>query len=106
MRKMKNENGFTLAEIMVAFAILIMASQLLISGFAVARKMEHRASELSCTADVLKENILDDSECISGTLKMKVDKDTELSGDGWLYQNRKMEESNIVINAVRVDGRS
>ena len=42
---MKNEKGSTLAEVMAAFVILLMASQLLLSGSAAARSEEH-TSEL------------------------------------------------------------
>ena len=62
---MKNEKGSTLAEVMAAFVILLMASQLLLSGSAVARKMERRADEISNMADTLKEQLAEDSEYIS-----------------------------------------
>ena len=75
----KNENGSTMAEVMVAFAILLMASQLLLSGSAVARKMEHRADELSNVADTLREQMAEDLKCISGTLSLKIDENTELN---------------------------
>lgn len=100
---MRDENGFTLAEVMIAFVILLMASQLLISGFAVSQKMERRANELSGAADLLKENILDDSKCMFGTLRMKIDEDIEFVHGGWLYQNEALSERDYVINAVRIE---
>ena len=98
---MNNENGFTLSEVMVAFVILLMASQLLITGFAVARKMERRVNEISGMAEMLRENLTDDSKCISGTIRMKIDEDTELVGDGWLYQ-----DEDFAVNVVRVEERN
>ena len=83
---MKNEKGSTLAEVMAAFVILLMASQLLLSGSAVARKMERRADEISNMADTMKEQLAEDSEYISGTLHLKIDENTELVTDGWLFQ--------------------
>ena len=93
-----NENGFTLTEVMVAFVILLMASQLLISGTAVARKMERRVNEISGVAEMLRENLNDDSKCISGTIRMKIDEDTELVSDGWLYQ-----DEDFTVSVVRVE---
>ncbi len=102
---MKNENGFTLAEVMVAFVILLMASQLLLFGIAAARKMEHRAYELSGVEEMLRENLADDSECISGTLRMKIDEEAELVSGGWLYRNEDLKERGLVINMIRMKER-
>ena len=99
----KNENGFTLAEVMVAFVILLMVSQLLIFGSAAARKMERRAKELSIEAEVLREHLMERSDCISGTVSLKMDENTELSGEGWLYQNEKLSEQDLVINAIYIE---
>lgn len=100
---MKNENGFTLAEVMVAFIILLAASQLLISGAAAARKLECRANELSGAAEMLRENLADDSNCISGTVRMKIDEDTELISDGWLYQGGDLSPNEPVVRVVRIE---
>ena len=99
----KNENGSTLAEVMVAFVILLMASQLLLSGSAVARKMERRADELSNVADTLREQLAEDSKCISGTLSLKIDENTELVSGGWLYQKEDPSEQGLEINAIRIE---
>ena len=74
---MKNEKGSTLAEVMIAFVILLMASQLLLSGSAAARKMERRADEISNAADMLREQLTEDSNCLSGTLRLKIDENTD-----------------------------
>lgn len=97
----KDEHGFTLVEVMVAFALLLLALQLLIYGSAVARKMEKRASEYAAAADLLHENLSDESECTAGTLRLKLDEGTELVGEGWLYQHET--DDQIVVRAVRVD---
>jgi len=103
---LKQENGFTLAEVMVAFVILLLASQLLISGHAAARKMELRANELSCAADLLQENLSDDSKCIPGTIKMQINEDIEMVSEGWLYRYENSSENDIVIEAIRVKERN
>lgn len=97
----KNEHGFTLVEVMVAFVILLLASQVLICGSAVARRMEKRASEISAAADMLHENLSDEAKCIAGTLKMNIDEETELVCEGWLYQQELGEQ--VAVRAVRVD---
>ena len=100
----KNENGFTLAEVMVALAILLMASQLLITGSSVARKMDQHVNEISNVADALQEHLLDDSNYISGTLRVKID-DTELICDGQVYKNDVMNEHDIAIHVIRIGER-
>ncbi len=97
-----NENGFTLVEVMVAFVILLMASQLLLSGSAVARKMERRANEVSNVADTLREYLTEDSKYISGTLSLKIDENTELVGEGHLYQRENPSEYDLMINVIRI----
>jgi len=99
----KDENGFTLAEVMVAFAILLIVSQLLLYGIAFARKMEHRINKISSAADTLQEYMSDDSECISGTLRMRMDEDTELFSEGWLYQDENLKGYDLAIHAVRIE---
>lgn len=98
-KRINNEKGSTLAEVMAAFVILLMASQLLISGSAVARKMERRADEISNTADTLLEQ---DSKCIFGTLRLKIDENTELVSEGWLYQIDDPSEPGIEIHVIRI----
>ena len=102
---MKNEKGSTLAEVMAAFVILLMASQLLLSGSAAARKMERRADEISNMADTLKEQLAEDSKCISGKLCLKIDENTELVSDGWLYQKEDRSEQGLVIQVIRIEER-
>lgn len=96
----KNENGFTLAEVMVALAILLLASQLLIVGSSVARKMDRRVNEISNVADTLQERLLDDSNYISGTLCLKIE-DTELVYDGQVYKSVVLNEHDITIHVIR-----
>ena len=100
----KNENGFTLAEVMVALAILLLASQLLIVGSSVARKMDRRVNEISNVADTLQERLLDDSNYISGTLRLKIE-DTELVYDGQVYKNDVLNEHDITIHVIRMGER-
>ncbi len=102
---MKNEKGSTLAEVMAAFVILLMASQLLLSGSAAARKMERRADEISNMADTLKEQLAEDSEYISGTLHLKIDENTELVSDGWLYQKDNSSEQGLEIQVICIEER-
>jgi hypothetical protein len=102
---MKNEKGSTLAEVMAAFVILLMASQLLLSGSAAARKMERRADEISNMADTLKEQLAEDSEYISGTLHLKIDENTELVTDGWLFQKEDRSEQGLEIQVIRIEER-
>ena len=99
---MKNEKGSTLSEVMAALVILLMASQLLLSGSAVARKMERRADEISNMADTLKEQLAEDSKCIFGTLRLKIDENTELVSEGWLYQIDDPSEPGIEIHVIRI----
>ena len=102
---MKNEKGSTLAEVMAAFVILLMVSQLLLSGSAAARKMERRADELSNMADTLKEQLAEDSEYISGTLRLKIDENTELASDGWLFQKEDRSGQGLEIQVIRIEER-
>ena len=102
----RNENGFTLAEIMVALAILLMASQLLIMGFSVARKMDHRVNEISNVADTLQECLSDDSNYISGALRLRIDENTEFVHDGQIYRDEALIEQDITIHVVRMEERN
>ena len=102
----KNENGFTLAEVMVALAILLLASQLLITGSSVVQRMDHRVNEISNVADTLQENLSEDSNYISGTLRLIVDEDTEFVHDGQIYRDEVLIEQDITIHVVRMEERN
>ena len=97
----KNENGFTLAEVMIALAILLMASQLLIMGSSVARKMDNRVNEISNVADTLQERLADESNYISGTLRLSID-DTEFVHDGQIYTSDVLKKQDITIHVIRM----
>ena len=98
----KNENGFTLAEVMVALAILLMASQLLIMGSSVARKMDARVNEISNVADTLQDCLSDDSNYICGTLRLSIDEDTEFVHDGEIYKSDVLNEQDLTIHVIRM----
>ncbi|MBR5267020.1 MAG: prepilin-type N-terminal cleavage/methylation domain-containing protein [Lachnospiraceae bacterium] len=102
----KNENGFTLAEVMVALAILLLASQLLITGSSVVQRMDRRVNEISNVADTLQENLSEDSNYISGTLRLIVDEDTEFVHDGQIYRDEALIEQDITIHVVRMEERN
>ena len=102
----KDENGFTLAEVMVALAILIMASQLLIMGSSVARKMDDRVNEISNVADTLQERLTDDSNYISGTLRLSIDENTEFVHDGQIYKSDVLNEQDFTIHVIRMRERN
>ena len=102
----KNENGFTLAEVMAAFVILLMASQLLFAGASVVRNIDRRVNEISNVADSLREKLSDDSNYRSGTLRLVLDERTEFVHDGQIYRNEELIEHDVAIHVVRVEERN
>ncbi len=98
----RNQKGFTLAEVMVSFVILELAALLLISGTAVARQMEKRAEEISVAGDLLEERINEEAVCVSGTLQMDIGGE-KLCGSGWLYRYEEGDSSGFQIEAVRFE---
>ena len=97
----KNDNGSTLAEVIVSFAVLLLASQLLLQGIVMVRKMEKRGAELSAQADCIRENIMDEEMCIHGMLRMELESGEVLLQDGWLYHSE--EGNSYKIEAVRIE---
>ena len=43
-----------------------------------------------------------DSKCIFGTLRLKIDENTELVSEGWLYQIDDPSEPGIEIHVIRI----
>lgn len=78
--------GFTLVEVLVAFMILMMASQILLLGIVFVAKIEERAENIEIERRSIGEYLADKSECSSGTILLEMgDLCEDIVCDGWLY---------------------
>ena len=81
-----NKKGFTLIEVMVAFAILLIASQIIVLGAAFSVKMRARAEEKEMVRREIGLHLLEKTDCMSGTVRLNIGEDLwELEAKGWLY---------------------
>ncbi len=100
---LRNQKGFTLVEVMVSFLILLLTSQLLMAGTAVARRIDRRANKISAVGELLEENLKDESKCLAGTLRLEIEGEADICADGWLYRYEDESDQIRNIEAVRVD---
>ena len=85
---MEDTKGFTLVEVMAAFVILLMVSQMFLLGLRFSAKMEKRAEELESLRCGIGAHLMDGSDCVYGSVRLKMgDRCEDLLSDGWMYDN-------------------
>ena len=89
--------GFSLVEVLVAFMILLMASQLLLLGIAFARKVNTRTNQLETMRREIGMNLYEKSSAVSGTVQMEIgDGAVVLECPGWLYTGESEDEKEMM----------
>ena len=85
---MKDKKGFTFVEMMAAFFILLMVSQIFLLGLRFSVKMERRAEELESLRCGIGAHLMDGSDCVYGSVRLEMGNRCEdLLSDGWMYDN-------------------
>lgn len=100
-RRILNQKGLTLVEVIVAITILLMASEIIVISVSFTARMNTRSQEIFKANEELGKKIMDESEGDAGTMVMEVNgaKITN-SEDGKLYS----EASGKTGNGVKVRG--
>ena len=100
--KMK-EDGFTLIEVLVAFTLLLMASQILLLGMAFATKTEARAQEIEHARRIIGMHLAEDTDCITGELYLEFGEEDGPSEMAKWYQGTEFQELGLDVNIVWMD---
>ena len=103
-RKKPDTGGFTLVEVLVALMILLMVSQMLLLGVSFAAKVEKRTKQTERICNEIGEHQADRSECIEGTVRLKIDGICEDMEDrGWLYTGNNDPKSPVKLQIIWVE---
>lgn len=98
-----NQKGFSLVEVMVASVILILASQMVLLGASFAVQMLKRAEEINIVAYKIEGHLLEDDNCVSGTVRLDLGDGYEIVRDGWMCQY-KVPNGTFSARVFMVDG--
>ena len=99
-----NTDGFTLVEVLVAFLLLLMVSQMLLLGISFAAKVEKRTEQMESLRRGIGEHLAEQADCIPGTVRLNIGGtyiDTE--EQGWLYTGGEEGEQVIDIRILWVE---
>lgn len=98
-----NQKGFTLVEVMAAVVILMLASQMIIAGTAVAIRMGKHAEKTKMAVYEMKRNLLEKEDCVTGTVTMEFEDGTVITRDGWMYRYEDEQGENLSANVFIVE---
>lgn len=86
-----DKKGYSLIEVLVAFMILILASQILLLGISFTKKMDLRTNQIETMRREVGRSFYEESSVISGTLRMKLENGEILEKPGFLYAGDETE---------------
>ena len=97
------EDGFTLIEVLVAFTLLLMTSQILLFGMAFAAKTETRAQEIEYARRNIGMHLAEDTDCITGELYLEFADEDGPSAMAKCYQGTAFQDLGLNVNIVWID---
>ena len=100
--KMK-EDGFTLIEVMAAFTLLLMVSQIFLFGMSFATKTEARAQKIEYARRNIGMHLAEDTDCIAGELRLEFGEEDGPSALAKWYQGTAFQDLGLGVNIVWVD---
>ena len=83
-QKLDNK-GFSLIEVLVAFMILVIASQILLLGISFARKVSARTDQIEMARREIGIGLYEESSVVYGTVRMELRDGDVLERPGLLY---------------------
>lgn len=83
-RHPKNSAGFTLAEVLVSFMIVLMVSQIMFLGISFAAKMGTKSKTIEEARRGIGTCLAEKSDAISGTVRLELWEDHVIEVPGWL----------------------
>lgn len=88
-RKILNQKGLTLVEVIVAITILLMAAEIISLSVSFTARMNTRSSEIFKANEEVGKKVQDESEGMTGIMSMKI-KDNEIFNreKGWIYSEK------------------
>ena len=99
-----NSQGFTLVEVLAAFLLLLMISQMLLLGISFCAKVEKRTEQMEWLRRGIGEHLAEQEDCISGTVRLKMDEtDADIVEWGLLYTGSEDNEQPINLQIIWVD---
>lgn len=88
-KKILNNKGLTLIEVIVAITILLMAAEIISISVAFTARMNTRSSEIFKANEEVGKKIQDESEGMTGTMSMKIKENEIYNRDnGWIYSEK------------------
>lgn len=84
-KRQKSSGGFTLVEVLAAFMIFIMVSQMMFLGISFTSKVETKAEKIELVRRKTGACLAEKSDCLSGTVRLMIGTDSNAIEDsGWL----------------------
>ena len=98
----RSQKGFTLVEVLVAFTIMLAASQILLLSIILGAKMGKRTEEIKELYSGIGEHMMDKTACVSGMVRLDLGvEDGDIEVSGWLYSGE--EEADDLVHVIWVD---
>lgn len=95
-----NENGFTLMEVIVSVAILMLVSEMMILSVSIAARMNQRADRVRKAGSEMGRRILSESGSTEGRVSLEFD-EYQIDTKGYLYT--KDAGHGILVQVIWVD---
>ncbi len=103
-KRILGDNGFTLVEVLVSFAILLLVSQMLLFGIRFSMKARERAELLETERRMIGTHVMNRENCISGTVWLEFGNGTEeIERAGWMYCGSEIMENDRMFSILWVD---
>ena len=108
IKKLRNKrkpdsSGYTLVEVLAAFLLLLMVSQMLLLGISFAAKVETRTEQMEEMRRGIGTHLAELDDCIAGTVRLKLDGECDdIEEQGWLYTGSE-HDSSANVQIVWVD---
>lgn len=87
--RMLDTKGFSLIEVLAAFMIIIMASQILLLGISYTKKINSRTAEMEMMRREAGIHLYKETDVVSGTVRMELSGGEVLEKPGLLYTGEK-----------------
>ena len=94
---LRNEEGFTLLEVMTAGFLVTVLLWFLFAGISYTSRVQLRIRSLEQAGTRVEEDFTDKSNFISGSVSLQLGDGIVMEKDGWLYDGKGAEEKSVDV---------
>ena len=99
-QRLRNEDGFTLMEVMAAGFFITILLWFLSSGISYTGKVQLRIRSLEQAGAQVEKDFADKSHFISGSVSLQLGDGTVVVKDGWLYDGTDAEGKSVDVTYI------